>query len=199
MGLIATTSDGNTAYPQVNIGVHKARCVKVIDLGTQRQEWEGQVSWKKQVMIVWEIPEEMHNDEPMTISKFYTLSLHEKSNLGADLSSWRGRAFTEQEKQGFDISSLLNIPCMLNIVEGKNGKSRVSNIMPLAKGDNVNEAYNDLIIFLMEDFQANKRESFNQLSDGIRNIILKSKELENLNADMGDGANDVGNDNDVPF
>jgi hypothetical protein len=150
-------------------------------------------------MIVWEIPEEMHNDEPMTISKFYTLSLHEKSNLGADLSSWRGRAFSEEEKQGFDISTLLNVPCMLNIVEGKNGKSRVSNIMPLAKGDNVNEAYNDLIIFLMEDFQTNKRESFNQLSDGIRNIILKSKELENFNKDMGDGANDVGNDDDVPF
>ena len=108
MSIVATTNDGGMAYPQVSSGVHKARCIRVIDLGTQRQEYSGEVSWKRQVMLIWEVPEQDNmNGEPLTISKFYTLSLHEKSNLGADLSSWRGRAFTETEKQGFDISKML--------------------------------------------------------------------------------------------
>ena len=98
--IVATT--GTNEYPKVPTGVHNARCVRVIDLGTQRNDYGGNITFKRQVLIIWEIPDQMSNDQPMTISKFYTLSLHEKSNLGMDLTSWRGRPFTEQEKEGFD-------------------------------------------------------------------------------------------------
>ena len=84
MTIIAKSTE--TSYPKVHIGVHKARCVKVIDLGTQKQEYGGEISWKRQILVIWELPEELNNDQPMTISKFYTLSLHEKSNLGKDLT-----------------------------------------------------------------------------------------------------------------
>ena len=63
MGIMATTTDGNMAYPQVPAGVHKSRCVKIIDLGTQRQEFSGEVSWKRQVMLIWEIPEQDNSRE----------------------------------------------------------------------------------------------------------------------------------------
>jgi|TARA_R110002167_G_scaffold61573_3_gene173884 hypothetical protein len=201
MGIMATTTDGNMAYPQVPAGVHKSRCVKIIDLGTQRQEFSGEVSWKRQVMLIWEIPEQDNmNGEPMTISKFYTLSLHEKSNLGADLTSWRGRAFTETEKQGFDISNLASVTCMLNVLEGKNGKSKISGIMPLPKGDEVAPQYNDTIVFSVDEYQQGNKEPFNQLSEGIRRMILRCKELEDINTDTGDENNgvDLGSD-DVPF
>jgi|TARA_R100001129_G_scaffold166552_1_gene133678 hypothetical protein len=201
MGIVATTNDSGGGYAQVPSGVHKARCVKIIDLGTQRQEFSGEVSWKRQVMLIWEIPgQDNMNGEPMTISKFYTLSLHEKSNLGADLTSWRGRAFTETEKQGFDISNLAGVPCMLNVVEGNNGKARISTIMPLAKGDEMAGQYNETVIFSLNEYQEGNIESFNKLSDGIRRMVLRCKELEGNDIDMGDGNNgaDIGSD-DVPF
>ena len=201
MGIVATTNDSGGGYAQVPSGVHKARCVKIIDLGTQRQEFSGEVSWKRQVMLIWEIPgQDNMNGEPMTISKFYTLSLHEKSNLGADLTSWRGRAFTETEKQGFDISNLAGVPCMLNVVEGNNGKARISTIMPLAKGDEMADQYNETVIFSLNEYQEGNIESFNKLSDGIRRMVLRCKELEGNDIDMGDGNNgaDLGSD-DVPF
>ena len=201
MGIVATTHDSGGGYAQVPSGVHKARCVKNIDLGTQRQEFSGEVSWKRQVMLIWEIPgQDNMNGEPMTISKFYTLSLHEKSNLGADLTSWRGRAFTETEKQGFDISNLAGVPCMLNVVEGNNGKARISTIMPLAKGDEMAGQYNETVIFSLNEYQEGNIESFNKLSDGIRRMVLRCKELEGNDIDMGDGNNgaDIGSD-DVPF
>tara|TARA_R100000458_G_C8272503_1_gene247362 strand:- start:2325 stop:2930 length:606 start_codon:yes stop_codon:yes gene_type:complete len=201
MGIVATTNDSGGGYAQVPSGVHKARCVKIIDLGTQRQEFSGEVSWKRQVMLIWEIPgQDNMNGEPMTISKFYTLSLHEKSNLGADLTSWRGRAFTETEKQGFDISNLAGVPCMLNVVEGNNGKAKISTIMPLAKGDEMADQYNETVIFSLNEYQEGNIESFNKLSDGIRRMVLRCKELEGNDIDMGDGNNgaDLGSD-DVPF
>ena len=75
--------------------------------------------------------------------------------------------------------------------------------MPLAKGEQVNEQYHPTLVFSISDFTNGKKEIFNQLSEGIRNIILKSKELEGIeNQDLGDGNNgsdlNIG-DEEIPF
>ena len=36
MGLIAKSTENSTGFTQPEVGVHEARCVKVIDLGTQK-------------------------------------------------------------------------------------------------------------------------------------------------------------------
>jgi hypothetical protein len=197
MTIIAKSAE--TSYPKVPIGVHKARCVKVIDLGTQKQEYGGEISWKRQILVIWELPEELNNDQPMTISKFYTLSLHEKSNLGKDLTSWRGRPFTETEKQGFDVEKLIGITCQVNVMHKDNGKEDISSIMPLGKDDKIAEQFNPSVLFNIDDYQKGQKETFNQLSEGIRRMILRSKELDGI--DQTDNG-DEGNDNDlggVPF
>ena len=197
MTIIAKSTE--TSYPKVPIGVHKARCVKVIDLGTQKQEYGGEISWKRQILVIWELPEELNNDQPMTISKFYTLSLHEKSNLGKDLTSWRGRPFTETEKQGFDVTKLIGVTCQVNVMHKDNGKEDISSIMPLGKDDKIAEQFNPSVSFGIGDYQKGQKETFNQLSEGIRRMILRSKELDGI--DQTDNG-DEGNDNDlggVPF
>ena len=196
MALIAKSTDSGSGFIQPDIGVHEARCVKVIDLGTQKNTYEGETTWKRQVMLIWELPEQLKDGMPLTISKFYNLSLHEKSKLGADLTSWRGRAFTETEKQGFDIGNLVNVSCMLNLIEDKRGRVQVNSVMPHSNPDKMRPAIHDVVLFTIEDFQQNKRETFNSLSEGIRNMIMRSKELEGMNTDLGDEANDIG---DVPF
>jgi len=198
MSIIATTSSSDK-FVGVSTGVHKARCVRMIDLGTQRSEYQGEVSWKRQILVSWEVPNELSNSgEPLLISKFYTLSLHEKSNLGKDLTAWRGRAFTELEKQQFDITALLGVPCMLNIVESRNGNTKVGSVMPLPKNDTLEPQFHENLQFSIDDFENGSNEAFMALSEGIRNIILRSKELENINTDLGDENNgaDIG---DVPF
>jgi len=197
--IIAGSGDA-PRYPSVSIGVHKARCVKIIDLGTQKSEFDGNVTWKRQVLIIFETPEELNSEgQPLTISKFYTLSLHEKANLGNDLTSWRGRAFSEAEKQSFDISKLLGVTCLLNVMD-KNGKPKISSIMPMKKGDPIAEQITQGVVFSLEDFQNGKKEVFNNLSEGIRNIILRSKELEGMNQDQGDEGNGASvGDSPIPF
>jgi hypothetical protein len=71
--------------------------------------------------------------------------------------------------------------------------------MPMKKGDPIAEQVTPSVVFSMEDFQAGKKEVFNNLSEGIRNIILRSKELEGMNQDQGDGGNGSVGDSPIPF
>ena len=48
--IVATT--GTNEYPKVPTGVHNARCVRVIDLGTQRNDYGGNITYKRQVLII---------------------------------------------------------------------------------------------------------------------------------------------------
>ena len=195
--IVAKNSENE--YPKVPTGVHNARCIRVIDLGTQRNDYQGQITWKRQALIIWELPQQLSNDVPMTISKFYTLSLHEKSNLSMDLVYWRGRPFTETEKKGFDITKLIGITCQLNVMHNEKGKEKISSVMPLGKDGKIEDQILPSISFSIDDFQKGQRESFNQLSEGIRKMILRSKELDGIDtSDLGDegNGNDLGK---VPF
>jgi hypothetical protein len=116
----------------------------VIDLGTQTTEFQGKQKKARKVMLAWElfgedeegVPLKMDDGRPLTISKRYTLSLSEKASLRADLEAWRGRAFTEDELQGFDLKALLGVYGLLNVTHSTKGDktySNVAGISPLPK------------------------------------------------------------------
>ncbi|MCB0255862.1 MAG: hypothetical protein KDI55_19260 [Anaerolineae bacterium] len=146
MGLIAN-SGSNVMFKKVPAGVHIARCVQVIDLGTQEVTFQGETKQQHKLYIAWEVLGEDDagvpltyegtdgKDHPMTIGKRYTLSLNDKSALRKDLAAWRGRDFTPEELKAFDISKLLGAYCMLNVQhnESNNGKTyaNVASITPL--------------------------------------------------------------------
>jgi len=146
MGFVAIAGAGN-AFKRVPQGVWIGRCIKVIDLGTQRAEFQGDVKMQHKLQITWEVLGEDENgvplvaevngeEVPMSISKRYTLSLHEKARLRAELEAWRGKPFAPEELKGFDVSKLLGAYCMLNVVESEtNGKtySNISSITPLPR------------------------------------------------------------------
>jgi hypothetical protein len=146
MGFMAAAGSGN-AFKRVPQGVWIGRCIKVIDLGTQRVEFQGDVKMQHKLQITWEVlgedeygvplvVEQDGSEVPMSISKRYTLSLHEKARLRADLEAWRGKPFQPEELKGFDVSKLLGAYCMVNVVESEtNGKtySNISSITPLPR------------------------------------------------------------------
>jgi hypothetical protein len=176
MSIIAKNEGGD--FKQLEPGTHFGRCYMIIDLGHQRNEFEGQVSVKHQVMVAWEVPtERLEDGQPLAISKFYTLSLHPKSNMGQDLVSWRGRQFTPEEEAGFDVSKLIGVPAMLSVVD-KKGKSRVSSVSGLPKGTSMEDQVNPSTIFSMEDYRNGDTSVFDTLSEGIQGMILKSEDLK---------------------
>lgn len=145
MGFIATDSGGGGSFKRVPQGVFIARCYSLIDLGTQHTTGQYGDKYQHKVKVSWELFGDDENgipltiavdgkEMPLTISKSYTMSLHEKSGLRRDLSAWRGRDFTDEELQAFDITKLLGVYCMVNVTESTtNGKtySNVAGITPL--------------------------------------------------------------------
>jgi hypothetical protein len=100
-----------------------ATCIRVIDIGTSENVYEGRVTSRRQSIIVWELPNQLDEKGlPLTVSKFYTASLGEKANLRKDLESWRGRKFTAKELEGFNVANIIGKPCLLNLIESEGEK-----------------------------------------------------------------------------
>lgn len=119
-------------------GPQQVVCVDVVDLGMVEQTWGDEVKIKPMIRIVWHSAEhDPETGKPFTISKRYTLSLHEKASLLKDLEAWRGRAFTEAELKGFELDDLIGANAFVQIVQNvKNGNTyaNISSIMRLPKG-----------------------------------------------------------------
>ena len=119
----------------------------------------------------------------MVISKDYTLSMHEKSNLRKDLESWRGKGFTQTEAEMFDITKLLGLPCMLNIIH-KTSKSSgntyaaISGITKIPKEMNCPEQINPTFEFNFDNKY--DLDVLNAMPDFIKDRIKKSVEFNNL-------------------
>lgn len=136
MPIIAKADNDN--FEKAPTGTIQAVCVFVHDIGLQAGEYQGRPHVKHQVIVSWELNERMTQGEyagkPFMVSKYYTLSLSEKSNLRKDLENWRGRAFTADELAGFDVESIRGANCLLSITETENGKRKVSGVAALPKG-----------------------------------------------------------------
>lgn len=195
MGFIAKKSGNN--LPLLEEGIHKAVCQSVIDIGLQFNEKFQKLT--HQLIIIWELPEQRISvvnkegkvqDLPRVTSKKYTCSLHEKSALAKDLQSWRGKRFTPAEEEGFDLSSLLNENCMLQILHtSTDGKTyaNISTILPLFKGMEKVEPENPVRYFSFADHRG---EIPSDIPDWIVKLIKSSEEWSRLNSsdDVGDAS-----------
>jgi hypothetical protein len=150
MGLTASDSGGGD-YTQVAEGTHIARCVRIIDLGLQPGSPQFPDA-KNKVLFVWEVPAEKEADAPGLLMKRYTLSLHKKAVLRADLESWRGRAFTEPELKGFALKNVLDAACMIAVVHSPDGKfANVRSVSKMPRGVGCPERVLDLVYYEIED------------------------------------------------
>lgn len=144
MGFIAKDSGGGD-FKRVPPGAYIGRCYSLIDLGTQLTSGQYGEKMQHKIRIGWELfgEDEQGNpltitvdgkEMPLTISKSYTVSLHEKSSLRKDLAAWRGKDFTEEEARAFDVSRLVGAWCMVNCTQSEtNGKTytNVAGLTPL--------------------------------------------------------------------
>lgn len=178
MSLIVSANAEKTFDP-IPEGPCAAICFLLVDLGLQVNKKFNSVS--KKVQIGWEIPGETYkdkdgNEQPRTIFKEYSLSFNEKSNLRKDLRSWRGRDFTPEELDAFDLKNIVGIPCMLNIIhtEGTNGKiyANVGAVMPLMKGMEKPKLSGYKTIF---DMDADPLEKINTLPEWIAEKVKASE------------------------
>ncbi len=214
MAFIATKPPSTFAPPPA--GNHIARCYRLIDLGHQPKEYQGQSKGEaRKIMATFELlgEDRMDDGRPFTLSRSWFLSMHEKSSMRRDLESWRGRAFTPVEEDGFDVSKLLGAYCLLNVAEetGSDGKVRtnIKAITPMLKGMQKPEAVNPAALFDSDDPDM---DLFSTFSDRLKEMIRNSREWRikaqgsRLSttaakpapaAEVGAGFDDM--DDDIPF
>lgn len=188
MSLILSAKDENQFQP-CPAGSHHATCIRIIDLGTQKTEFQNEVKLQHKILIQWEIdpqgdPEMMMSDgRPYIVSKRYTASLHSKSQLSADLKSWRGRDFTPQERDAFDLKAILGKPCLLSIAHQESSDkstvyANIAGISNKMRGYEAPAPNNEVFAFDLSEPDWGK---FALLHDKIKEQITKSPEYAELN------------------
>lgn len=214
MGFIAKDSGGN--YKRVPSGAFIGRCYSLVDLGTQRTDGQYGVKDQHKIQIGWELfgedddgqPLTVETDNgvmPMTIKKSYTVSLHEKAGLRRDLTSWRGKDFTDEEAKAFDVSKLLGQYCMVNVTVSENNGKTYSNVsgltrLPSAFKDRKPEPVHSNVSF---DLDAPDMKLFATFHEKLQEVIRKAPEFKahghapSVERSQGGSFDDM--EDDIPF
>ena len=213
MALVAKESGGSAnTFFNVPSGMHLARCYRVVDLGTQKSEYLGQIKHLPKVMLQFEVFGESDDGvplitpkgEPLSVTKNFTLSLSEKATLRKDLQTWRGREFTADELRGFELKNVLGAWAMLSIVKavGNNGKEysniqAILSVPPQIKKAGLPEGHNPTVIFSIDEPDMAVFETFR---DGLKEKIMGSPEWQDKHgkdSKPSSGFDDM--DSDIPF
>ena len=216
MSLTARDSGGGSFTP-VAPGMHLARCYRIVDMGTQKTEFQGQTKHLQKVMLQFEVHGEDDNGkplltakgEPMSISKNFTLSLAEKATMRKDLQAWRGREFTPEELRGFELKNVLGAWAMITASKavGNNGKEYTNivsiNPVPVAiKKAGMPEGFNKLAMFVISNPDM---ELFETFGNGLKEKITSSPEWRARSpapqpapGSTGSGFDDMDDDS-IPF
>lgn len=205
--MIVAKSNGTT-FELVPSGNHVARCYSMVEIGTVTEDYMGTPKSLHKVRVSWELPfkKKVFNPEkgeqPFSVHKEYTLSMHEKSNLRHDLESWRGKGFTDQEAKGFDITKLLGKPCMLNIIHSmsRSGKeyAQISSITPIPEGMTCPAQINETFVLSYSEWDQNK---FDSLPEWIRKKMEDTPQYQQVVSGGSEVTSDTTKDDDqeLPF
>lgn len=187
MAIIATNS-GNYERELLAAGLYHARCYSMVHIGTVEEEIMGEKKVLNKVRLTFELPTELrvfkeeNGEQPMVFSKEFTLSMHEKSGLRSFLKNWRGKDFTESEAQAFDVTKLIGVAGMINIIhkDSKKGNTyaEIGSISPMPKGMQCPAQINPSQELSYDNFNW---ELFEKQPDFIKDKMRKSLEFAKLN------------------
>jgi len=187
MAINATNS--GTQRELIPAGNYIARCYQMIEIGTVDEVIMGETKTLRKVRIGWELPEETRvfneekGEQPFVISQEFTLSMNEKANLRKMLASWRGKDFTEEEAKCFDISKLLGVACMLNVIHKPSKKDptkiyeQIGSVSPLPKSVKAPDQVNKIIKLEYDNFDW---DVFNSMPDFIKTKMRSSTEFASM-------------------
>lgn len=186
MAIIAK-NNGGTQRELIPAGNYIARCYQQIHIGTVDETIMGETKHLNKIRIGWELPSELRvfkeekGEQPVVISKEFTLSMNEKASLRIALKSWRGKDFTDEEAAAFDTTKLLGVPCMLNIIHKPSKKDaskvyeEIAGITPIPKGMTCPPQVNPTVELNYDNFD---EELFNSLPDFIKDKMKSSDEYK---------------------
>lgn len=140
---------GAAKRERVSEGTYPARFASIIDVGIQPQtDWKTGEPTKSQpkILITWELPTELitieredgtSEEAPRLISKEYTQSAWENSNLVKLLNTFKAGSITE----------LAGMKCMLSIGSTVTGNAKVTSVVEAPSGMPVADLSKEAVCF----------------------------------------------------
>jgi hypothetical protein len=180
-------------------GTHKARCVGLIYEGTVKTEWQGKEMWQDKIRLTFELPEKLaeFNGEkkPFVISREFTLSLGEKSNLLPIVEGIVG-FLPPEVVESFNVEDLLGKTCLISVKHKTTPKGEYASLetaSPLMEGMEVPAQFNPTTLLTYENWQ---QEVFDKLPAFIKEKMQGSKQYV---AKFGKTETDDIQPDDIPF
>ena len=210
-----TAKRGSTREP-VPAGTYPARLYKIIHFGTIPDTYQGQQKMTNKIRLDWELPTEMKvfdpekGEQPLSISKDYTLSMNEKANLCRDIESWEGRKFqSDEEAEAYDITDLIGRDCMINVAHKVSNASGniyayIASISPMPKGMQCPLPINPSFIWDYDtnfdhNILDNMHEYFQDKIKSSQEYRAKMEPIDVQDAPMPTANDDPGEPDDLPF
>ncbi len=188
---IKTTKKQTVVAPE---GAYVARLYSIVDLGTQRIEWQGQTKNQPKVQVTFELCNETAEfdgvQKPLVVGGQYTMSLSDKSRFLPIIEGLYGRKLTDAEKADFDgtaFKSLLGKACMVSVMHTHKDDvvyANIASITPMPKGMEAPALVNPKTLY---DVSEGESETFKSLPQFLQDKIKKSLEFT------------VDDENDIPF
>lgn len=136
--MILKENNSGSDFEPIEEGLYDAICVTVAGIGRQETPWGD----KEKLILTWELPTvrrewekdgEKH-EGPAHLSNTYTASISPNAKLRSILESWRGKPFSPEELQGFDLVNILGAPCQVLIKHNTAKDGRVfANVVDVLK------------------------------------------------------------------
>ncbi|QKS29536.1 MAG: hypothetical protein FAZ92_03028 [Accumulibacter sp.] len=187
-----------TARETPPAGAHAARCCLVADLGSQPVQFDGESRLVRKLLLSFELAEKRADGSAFVVSRRFTASLNERAALRTFLRAWRGKDFTPDELQSFELPRLLGAPAMVTLIETERAGRQyvdIAGISPLPKGLAAPALADPGTVFDIDDPAAGS--VFEALSPKLREVIARSPEWQARKAPPGAILADL--DDDIPF
>lgn len=205
------SGSNNGGYQQPAPGLKLARIFKIVDVGTQDDEYNGVKKKSRNVLIFWELTQTMADGRPFTTFLEYNQYMgDEKCKLRKHLESWTGKSMTPELIKSFDAQKmLLGKWMMVNLVKKSSQKVKVDGLM--AKPPELQRPANGVnpLVYFDLDAKPFDQGAFDGLPAWIQKKIQISPEYRRLQGEVIDDAHDAQNqqaneapppiDDDIPF
>lgn len=166
--------------PPVEAGTYMAICVGIYDLGEQQTEYKGKTRYSNQIMFTFELSgvtmEIDGETKPRQLSRTFSVSTSNKATLRKFLTSWRGKAFSDDEIQAFDTDSMLGRSAMIQVVHNETGEyANIDGVMQLPKGLPALSTQSELMCFNIDQWDD---KLFEKLPEWIQEKIKNSTQYQ---------------------
>lgn len=162
-------------------GSHLGVCYQLVDLGTQRTDFQGQIGNRPQIRFTFELRDQsLVGGRPLAIGRTYTYSSDPRASLRQDIESWLGRPLTEDDFGELDLAERIGCTAVLGVKRelGRNGREYANLVSVMRPPANVAEQMpliNPPLVFSLAAFD---RDTYDALPEWMRGTIAKSPEYQ---------------------